>query len=176
MKYLFALLILGFVSCATSKDGAKTEKDKTTKYTVSGKIVAHHGYCGGVQPTPEQQRGYNKPMPIEEYIVKDSLGNKVATFKGTEASYSIDLAPGTYRFYNAEKELPLAKFKELNGLKEGTGLYHKLRDDQCFIDWQNRPDLTIKVEKQSVEKDIVYYHRCYTGTNPCIQYNGPIAP
>lgn len=169
-------MVVTLMSCAIKHKSSDTgNKSEGKEYTVSGKILKHVGYCGGAAPTPEQANGYDKPMSIEKYVVKDSSGNIVTTFSGSEAEYTVDLKPGVYSFFNAEKELSLAEFKKLNGL-EPEAFHKKLLSDECFINWMKRPDATVTVTNKDVEQNIVYRSRCFTGTNPCIQYDGPYPP
>lgn len=143
-----------------------------------GTVQIHRGYCGGAAPSPEQQRGFSNPMPAAEFFIREGDGNNksariVAQFTtGEEGTFSVELPPGTYSVLHADKKLKLDAFKKKNAAQ---GSNYTSWGDECYEKWYNRADFLLNVRKDTTVV-LTYRSRCFTGTNPCIRYNGPYPP
>jgi hypothetical protein len=178
---LFSALLL-LASCGTKKNCcASANADDTlivAKTSFSGTIQTHRPHCGGMRPSPEQEQGFIEPViNADFYIYQGSVPTNKADFTKvtTDASgkFSVDLAQGNYNIIQANKLLSLEKFIELN---TPGGKYYKASPPTCFETWKNAPDFSFVVTASALEKVFTERHRCFTGANPCLKYDGPYPP
>lgn len=175
-KFLFiALFILS--SCSnTCKIGTYDEgsNDKTFNVTLTSKI--HHPYCGGAYPTPEQEMGFFSISDEKAfYISSDSIlseENRWRIERDVDTSFTFKIPAGEYFIYHVDKALSLEDFMSKHGSSNSN---EQMADTKCYENWKNTPDFRFSVTKNE-NFVFTYYARCFTGTNPCISYNGPYPP
>ncbi len=173
MRLFLLLLSACFIACGSAVV-TPTEQGKQ----VNGTVQIHKRYCGGAAPSPEQQRGYFKAMPAAEFFIQKGEANApgqptVGQFTtDEEGHFEVQLAPGTYSVLQADKALSLEKFK---AKKAAQGANYENASDQCFQDWYNKADFVLVVNRDTTV-ELNYRSRCFTGTNPCLMYTGPMPP
>lgn len=161
---------LTLLSCGTPKN-LQSEK----LISVQGSVFTHHPYCGGAYPTPEQEEGYMVIKPNAEfYLVGPSDEQSKTLFKTDEkGEFTLELTNGNYSVFSIDKLLPSDDFIKLHS---PTSSNYVVKEKDCFTQWQSTPDFVIQATDSIQPIKKVYKYRCYVKDNPCIQYNGPVAP
>ncbi|MDB0037991.1 prealbumin-like fold domain-containing protein [bacterium] len=184
MDFKLILLALGIAlgSCANfrnSVDGAVDTVDNLWKgkQTLELKFQKHRPYCGGAQPTQEQEAGTSSPIANQVfYIYKDerpaSTTKMIKVTTDNEGIFSIDLKKGVYSVISEDKALPIDEFIKK---KKIIDKFYTYSDDSCFKTWRTTPDFIIDLSTPTNEL-ITIQERCFTGDNPCMQYTGPHPP
>jgi hypothetical protein len=161
-------------SCAVNKTG----EDVPLKLVCIQGFV-QHPYCGGAIPSPEMAGGRRIPMSNESYsIVRGtSYIRRMPIYRSIvfdkEGLVNVQLEEGNYMLIKTEKLLPFAEFKKRNSMLFTN--YYSFKGDDCFENWATTADFSFRVKDQSV---IVFEQTatCWTNRNPCLEYNGPLAP
>lgn len=166
MKTIPLLLVTAIVLSAC---GILRGRSKNT-VRVSGTISIEQPICGE-QAGP----GENGPVSDATYYIRNGLTNHPdsAAFEqlDTDANgkFTVLLPPGDYAIVHKDK---LMNFGEFRLKHSQTTNYFKLRNDDCFQRWYNSADFVLHVESDTTVNWLVK-SRCYTKTNPCIEYTGP---
>lgn len=137
---------------------------------VTGTISIEQPVCGE-QPGP----GEKGPVGETTYYIKNGLTNHPdsAAFEQLDTDvngkFSVFLAPGDYAIVHKDK---LMNFGEFRLKHSQTTNYFKLRDEDCFKRWYTSADFVLHVANDTTVAWLVK-SRCYTKTNPCLEYTGP---
>jgi len=181
----FKSLIISFVvltvSCSTVQEGhfelnnSNFQVDNLPKFNIKLKSLVHSPYCGGAYPDESQKNGYISPSGQNKYIIttdsiNKSSGIKTSIIKADDGLFHISVNTGKYYVFQVDKNLPLKDFMERH-----QGNQYIKADSSCFKKWKNSPDFSFLAEKDTTY-EIMYRSRCFTGTYPCIEYNGPYPP
>jgi len=170
--FLFSLVFTA-MSCGITKnnlDGLNTIKFNGT---------THVPYCGGARPSTDVAAGYYQSMKFESFKLFNGTDYSTASKAIQEikldegGNIELNLPDGNYTLVHTDKFLSLDEFKKINGPYEPK--LFMVKEDACYQDWMNTPDLTFKV----VNDTIIEYRKrakCWVGTNPCLEYVGPPAP
>jgi hypothetical protein len=166
-------LVLGGCGCVQEGSDTPQREEFTLKVTFQNNIP----YCGGMAPTPEMADGTLEPLSgAVYYIYKDELPTASKDFTKVAADengvISVKLAAGTYYFIEKDKRLSLEEFIKA---KKIDGQYYKNGPDTCFERWKSTPDYTVTITENK-EDTVTVANRCFTGSNPCLQYDGPYPP
>lgn len=182
-KFILLALTIVFSSCASIKKTAENAGDAAenvwkAKRPFSLLFQIHHPYCGGAAPTKEMADGFNEPMANQVFYIyegeRPSSVTKMTKVTTDETGrFKIDLPQGTYSVIRASKAMPLDEFIEMQKIN---GEHYTYSDDQCFKTWRNTPDFTVEHNKGHVDETVTLNAACFTGDNPCMQYNGPYPP
>lgn len=167
LVYTIATLFT-IVSCGISKDKIETN-------TVSAKLTfeTHAPYCGGAAPTPEMEKGRRSPIPNQNFYFLLKGQDKIKASTNENGILSIDLEKGNYLIYSSDKiELSYDEF--YNKFKP-KNKFEVEKDAPCFKDWYAEADFELNLNSDTIVT-FTTKKRCYTGTNKCINYKGPIAP
>ncbi len=149
--------------------------EKTYSVTLTSKI--HIPYCGGAYPSPEQEMGYSKISDVQSYFVTvDSLLNEAnpnwRVERLEDTCFTFKIPAGTYFVYHTDKALSLTDYMETYGSSNNNEV---AADSKCYEKWMNTPDYKFTVTKNE-DFQLTYRSRCFTGTNPCMSYDGPYPP
>jgi len=150
-------------ACGTLSHGNR----KTVK--VKGNITIERPACGA---SAEKGTG---AMPDSRYFLKEGATNDPAVIATNQfvtdenGNFSINLKAGTYVILHPDKLMNYAEFK-LKHSSQST--YFKNRDEDCFKRWYASPDFILTVSNDTTVAFLVK-SRCYTETNPCLEYTGP---
>lgn len=184
MDFRLIVLVFGIAlgSCGDVKnsvDGISETAENMWegKQTLTVTFKSHQPYCGGAAPTKDQENGFTNPIANEVfYIYKDerpgSVTKMVKVTTNDQGKFSIDLKEGSYSIIHGDKALPLAEFIEK---KKIIGQFYEYSDDSCFETWRTTPDFTINLTGPA-DEIVVISKQCFTGDNPCMQYDGPYPP
>lgn len=156
------------VSCGISKDKIETN-------TLNAKLTfeTHAPYCGGAAPTPEMEKGRRSPIPNQNFYFLLKGQDKIKASTNENGILSIDLEKGNYLIYSSDKiELSYDEF--YNKFKP-KNKFEVEKDAPCFKDWYAEADFELNLISDTIVT-FTTKKRCYTGTNKCINYKGPIAP
>lgn len=172
MKYLLlAACLLPFLA-----DNPPPTTNAT--HRVVGTIQVHQPYCGGARPTQERARGTFAPLASTTFFVRkgdtNSPENEVVAHFSTDASgtFELQLPTGVYSVLHSDKELSVDAFI---AKQSPTGPHRTSSGRTCMEAWYQRPDFLLSVTRDT-SVVLTYNARCYTGTNPCAVYNGPVPP
>ena len=149
------------------------KKNENTKVTIAGTVRVHKPYCGGVYPTPEQEMGTFVPMQAEFHLVteSDTSRTSVMSFSADKnGHFEIKIEKGKYFIFTTNKMMPLKQFLHVNVSNDR---YVYTLGEECLTKWYNTPDYILDTEKET-HIDIIFYSACFTGINPCLNYNGPL--
>jgi len=149
------------------------KKYENNKVTITGTVKVHKPYCGGASPTYEQEMGYYVPLQAELHLVKegDITRTSVMSFSADKnGHFEIKVEKGKYFIFKTNKMIPLKQFLHVN---VGNDRYVYTLGEECLTKWYNTPDYILDTEKETFI-DIIFYSSCFTGINPCLNYNGPL--
>lgn len=167
--FLVLTAMTAAAGCGLLTKGSKTPK--TVK--VSGTIEIEEPVCG-------QQAGTGNTtgralLTNTTYYIKHGTTNHPDSIAFDEfetdenGHFSIRLAPGNYAVVHVDKLMNYGEFR----LKHSSvSNYFKVRDEDCFRRWYNSPDFLLQISSDTTLQLLVK-SRCYTKTNPCIEYTGP---
>ena len=174
-KILFFSLVLVCISCGIF---TKTSAKKNT-ITIEIKGIALIPFCGGMEPTKEQEKGTYEALSNEEYALFTVNDCQMRVKKKTiftlneEGTAKFSIEPGTYAFISTDKLLPLSELKKKYHINDQ--LHYTNGSDACFELWKSKNDLILHITKDTVIT-YVQKRKCWTGNNPCLEYTGPAAP
>ena len=148
--------------------------DKTFTVTLTSKI--HRPYCGGAYPTQEEEMGfYSISKEKAFYISSDSIlsdKNRWRIERNIDTSFTFKIPAGDYFVYHIDKALAIKDFISKHGSSNSN---EQMADAKCYENWKNTPDFTFNVSRDE-HFEFTYFAKCFTGTNPCISYEGPYPP
>jgi len=174
MKIIILQLIslVFIVSCGNGKNRIKAiENSKAVSIT----IQKHIPYCGGARPTAEMENNYvlvndefiliNKTNTTKLKVKSDSLGKII-----------LNLKEGSYAIRETFKEYDFETFYKRETSKLNSYIIDGKKD--CYKVWwtKNLIDFTIDQSQDSLILKATITEKCYTGVNPCTEYNGPFPP
>lgn len=171
-KLLLITISFSIISCGILKSKSAGMK------SLRGTISVEEPYCGGAEPSEEQAKGGLKPLINSTYYLKKSKTNDPnviaeQVFTTDESGdFSIKLEPGLYAVLHPDKLMNFGEFKLKNKARTN---YYTDRDNDCFQRWYNSPDFLIQVNTDTTVV-LNVKSRCYTGSNPCVKYDGPMPP
>lgn len=92
---------------------------------------------------------------------------------GSHCAY---LPPGKYVIKEKFKDVPLKDFIQNNSHENSS--YYQNGTEECFKNWKNSNLFEFEILSQDtlVNLSTTVGASCFTGTNPCIHYNGPYPP
>ena len=178
MVFRFLFLLIFLSACSNVKRvGFDEEKINKHAYQIELSSVIHVPYCGGAYPGPEQARGYDIPSEIQMYyLTPDSIFTTESRYQTIEISedgvFQFRINPGTYFVQHPDKKLSLEEFMNKNGSQNSN---QTMSDSDCYLKWKNTPDIKLIITSDTTVQ-ITYEAACFTGTNPCIRYDGPYPP
>jgi hypothetical protein len=169
-KFILPFLLLAISILAFSMKAVKKKKPVT--FSVEGIITEASDYCGGAEPSPEQQ--FPKPYPkagIKLLVRKGNFNNPkekiIDSFvSDAEGKFKVSLPAGTYTFIEPWKR---GKYKTP---QDHPGLTY---DTTCYRKRYYQPDYTLEV-KNKVTGIKIHFQRHCAWTTPCVLYNGPMPP
>lgn len=134
-------------------------------------------YCGGAYPA-EDQLNNNQPISNTEFVLID-LADSSKTIVKTNALGVIELylKPGNYAVQESFKNCSFQEFQTRNAITI-SGEYYQIGDDECYLNWWKSflGTFTILEPQQELFLNLAIGSACFTGTNPCLYYNGPYPP
>ena len=148
-------------------------------YQIRLTVLDHKPHCGGAFPTPEQVNGYDEAVTGEVFglipgkALSDSLYEPTILHLDEEGVCNVNLTPGTYSLVLLDKWMESSSFMKKYSAYDDQ--LYKVKDATCFETWRNSIDFSFHISSDSVV-NFVRQHKCYTGTNPCLEYIGPKAP
>lgn len=178
--------------CGPSKNVASNgEKDMTSdekKVSEGISVIVYttftSAHCGGVAPTPEQEKSYRTPSPYtgqKIFIRKGEKNNIYEPLLYTLASddsgkVEMDLPEGKYSVV-FENKAHQSTFDELiDKYREPTDNYEAI-DKECLVKFFETPAGVLDVKKDGDNQfNINYQKKCSWGRIPCAMYNGPLPP
>ena len=173
---LFSTLLIAS-ACGTANNTGMNESGEKT-FVVTGTIQTHNPYCGGARPTPEIENGFSEPIPNAVYYIYS--GDRPKTAKdmtkittNADGKFTVSLPNGLYSVIQESKLLPLEQFIELKSIK---GDFYTNGDSECFSNWKKGVDFSFNVESSDCSPLFTEIKRCFTGANPCLEYEGPYPP
>ena len=142
------------------------------KMNLSLNAYVHHPYCGGAEPTPEMQEGWNKPM--DTLIIRKALGDKkIVVALNENGETKITLSKGKYMIYHKDKALNNEQFIKKYTSKDK---WYIFEGDSCLLNWKKTPDGIVELTKKDQAETIIIRTHCFIGINPCVDYVGPPPP
>jgi predicted component of type VI protein secretion system len=173
------LILLTLLSACSNIERIELEEDLQNKksYKIELSSMIHIPYCGGAYPDPEQAQGYFIPSEIQlYYLTTDSVLTPKSVYQTIETSddskFYFRIDQGVYFLQHPDKKLSLSEFMKKNGSQNTN---QTMLDSDCYLKWKNTPDLKLIV-KSDTTIQITYHAACFTGTNPCLRYDGPYPP
>jgi len=174
-----SLLLVAGCGCVQKGDpdsgGEVTAQSKEHKLILTVKEFRRH--CGGMAPTPEMEANRTQPASgVVYYIYEGTRPSQKSDFTRVVANgegvITIELPDGDYEMIQEDKLLSL---KEFIALKKIGGVHYRNKPDTCYEDWRNKPDFSVALRSDSTVLFTIN-HKCFTGTNPCLEYTGPYPP
>ncbi|TNF48150.1 MAG: hypothetical protein EP305_06190 [Bacteroidetes bacterium] len=172
LNFLFAAFLIG--GCAIQK--SENTDPNTRSIQIHGTV--HKPYCGGAKPSPDVAAGYYESMKHEKF--KLMSGTELSSAKEVQdveldvaGNVTLQLEPGNYLLIQSDKLLSTDEFMKLNG--PVVEQHYEIKERACFEKWQQTIDLNFTVVGDTII-EMRKQARCFTGTNPCIQYTGPYPP
>ena len=171
-------LIIILSSCFLLRNDNSGDYDELMQkeITIQGFAQVHHPYCGGATPTPEMEHGHFSSLQNSTFYIvlkEDSSRTAIDSFKtNNKGFFEIKLIPDEYSIFEANKMIPLEMFVKAN---IGNGSNTFVMGQGCLKNWYNTPDFALNAT-QDTTIEIIFYSRCFVGTNPCLQYTGPYPP
>jgi hypothetical protein len=163
---LLTLLLLIAVGC-----GMLSKRGGVHKLKVTGFIRVESPVCD----KNSDAKAESLPLANTTYYIKNGSTNHPDSIAFDEVKldengkFTLYLKPGTYAIVHRDKLLDFGEFR----LKyAATSTYFKTRDDDCFKRWYNSPDFLVQVSSDTTLQ-LLAKSRCFTKTNPCIEYTGP---
>ncbi|MFT5858964.1 MAG: hypothetical protein ACI865_001060 [Flavobacteriaceae bacterium] len=158
-------------------DGEPESVEQYNKYTLTMTIQGYHPHCGGMAPTPEIQANMTRPAGGAIYYMYEGIRPiKKSKFTRIEANsegiITLELPDGNYGLIQEDKLLSLDEFI---ALKKMDGIHYQNKPDSCYEDWRSRSDFSVQLSSDTTMLFTVN-HKCFTGTNPCLDYSGPYPP
>lgn len=182
-KILFFTFLISIVSCSSFKEqqfypndnNTSLQKNEPVLYNIKLRSLVHYPYCGGAYPSESQKNGYTSPSNFDHYFIsRDSILNSSTVhdsiIKSDDGLFHMKINPGKYYLFQRDKSLSLEDF-----VFRYQGNSNINVDHSCFERWKNTPDYSFLVE-QDTTFEVLHRARCFTGTNPCLRYNGPYPP
>lgn len=169
-----ALSVMILISC-----GVKKNTEPSGLKSVDIHATVHKPYCGGAKPNPDVAAGYYESMKYEKFklIKGDTIDPKMPPLRDVDldegGNVNLQLEPGTYLLVHADKYLSLEEFIKKNQPVEEK--LYSVKSDECFEDWKKEIDFLFTVVNDTTI-EFRKKARCWTETNPCIEYTGPKAP
>lgn len=183
--FIFCFFLL--LSCGNRKISANIDEETSVinPTGISIQALAHHPYCGGAAPSPEQEKGYVSPMSNKVFFLKKGVVNNETIpvlqklITDENGLMQIEHLPaGDYCIIQEKKALSFSAFYAAMKVSDDNSTT-KNRDEDCFRSWYERPEFSFKVEdtkKITETMSFTIYMRCFTQGNPCIYYMGPLPP
>jgi len=143
---------------------------KVSRHHINGTLSIEEPSCGSTQTATGKVAVANATYYIKRGNTNhpDSIAFEVLE-TDAEGRFHIKLPPGEYAVLHADKLMNYGEFR----LKHGqTSNYYKVRDEDCFKRWYNAADFLLRVNADTTVQWLVK-SRCYTKTNPCLEYTGP---
>lgn len=169
---IFLFLPLIYISC---------NKNVSTNHIISSYVIniyIEEPYCGGAKPqntiqiqpknkTPIQNKAFYIGAIIDNKLSKESLSKYITDVNG---SFTAKISYKKYGLYDKDKML---SFEEFYSQKRSNKDFFLNDTEECYRKWWSTPDAIITLDdNQNIE--VVLSNKCYTGTNPCLQYTGPM--
>lgn len=158
----FLLLVVG---C-----GILSKRSGGQKIKVTGFIRVEEPVCD-----KSERKAESVPLANTTYYIKNGPTNHPDSIAFDEVKldengrFTLSLKPGVYAIVHKDKLMNYGEFR----LKYASAsTYFKTRDDDCFQRWYNSADFLLNVSSDTTVQLLVK-SRCYTKTNPCIEYTGP---
>lgn len=171
IQLILLLLSAGILGCSTGKN-ALSSKGATVE--IEGTVLVP--YCGSDKPSEDVAAGHYESMKLEQFNLVQGITNSSDAIVYKEllldksGKITVQLPPGTYQLYAADKMLPLDDFITKN--EPLVPQLYVIKDKNCFEQWKNEADFTFTVVNDTVI-ELRKIARCYTDLNPCIEYIGP---
>lgn len=185
MDFKLILLAIGltFASCADVKRGTEGVVDAADTMWKGKKpfvvtFQVHRPYCGGMRPPDDLADGTTELLANTVFYVYEgerpsSITKMIKVTTNSEGELKIDLKKGVYSVIQADKTLPLDEFI---AKKKVISELYKYNSDECFETWRTTPDFVGEIGKLGVKETVTINEKCFTGDNPCMQYDGPYPP
>lgn len=185
MDFKLIILAVGiaFASCADVKRGAEGVADAADTMWKGKKpfvvtFQKHRPYCGGMRPSDTMADGITEVMSNTVFYIYEgerpaSITNMTKVTTNEEGQLKIDLKKGVYSVIQADKALPLDEFI---AKKKIEGPFYKYSSDDCFDTWRKTPDFVGEIGRLGIRETVTINEKCFTGDNPCMQYDGPYPP
>lgn len=198
--YLFPLSLL--LACGNSKDLGVTEpldpiseetseeivvEDDEPVLLIPEEIPAHNiaitithftPYCGGAHPSEEILEMQYQLLGNTAFILLNlETLEKVNVQTNAQGVLYLNLPKGRFAIRELFKECSFSEFVERNPPRSGSYFFPS-PDSDCYRNWWSSHlgefEITDLAQLQSFTWGTG--DRCFTGSNPCIEYNGPYPP
>lgn len=163
---LLTLLLLLAVGC-----GILSKRGGVHKVKVIGFIRVEEPVCD----KNSDAKAETAPLANVTYYIKNGATNNPDSIAFDEVKldangkFTLYLKPGTYSIVHRDKLMEYGEFR----LKyASTSTYFKTRDEDCFKRWYNSADFLVQISSDTTLQ-LLAKSRCFTKTNPCIEYTGP---
>lgn len=188
---LLMVFVLAF-SCGTQKNASEVAVEEepegipeTTAVPLLAPKKVHfkfeelNPHCGGAAPMPGVEYPTVDPVVGDSFLIYSMNENnervKVMGLIVTDDNGEFDfrLQPGKYQVVITEKALTLERF--IRRMKPDLGPNYDYANDACFQDWYKKGLLTFEMDSDTsflIQRN----NRCFVGTHPCMQYQGPTPP
>lgn len=176
-----SLLLIAGCGCAHNNEpgsnGGQENIVQSGTHALTLKIQEYHQHCGGMPPTPEMEANSTRPASrLVYYLYEGTRPTRTSDFtrivSNSEGIITLVLANGNYRMIQEDKLLSLEEFITLKNIE---GIHYSAKPSNCYEDWRNRPDLSVSLTSDTTMQFTIN-HKCFTGTNPCLDYTGPYPP
>jgi hypothetical protein len=170
---LFLVFLALIFSCATQKSLGKNAK------LVQINMSNAKPYCGGAAPTPDMQNPVMEALPNCSFVLfiqnEDDTRGKEIKLVTTDSKglLTLELPIGKYQLWKPSKLQSFEEFIKTESPNLGKDFQYK--DNECFLAWKEKPDFIFEVNSDTT-LNLAYHVNCYTGSHPCLKYNGPLHP
>jgi len=176
LKNITIIILIGILQISMVENHIKQTKC-IKKATITGSVLINIPYCGGATPPPDIAMGnfvaYSNSV-FYLVLADDTTRTPYKRFKTNQnGHFEVKVQPNKYWIFHENKMVTYQKFytNQSSNLPRNT----VSSPGDCYREWYNTPDFEFKVTKDT-SLHIVFYQRCFTGINPCIQYTGPMPP
>jgi hypothetical protein len=168
LKTVLAIVVLLFTAgCGILKGGNRKNTSKIT-----GTMLIEQPVCDkGTKEKPASGALANTTWYIKHGKTNHADSIAFDQFStDDEGRFTLRLEPGDYAIVHKDKLMNFGEFRLKYSSDKST--YIKVRDEDCFRRWYNSADFLLHVSGDTTVQFLVK-SRCFTLTNPCIEYTGP---
>lgn len=200
MKLIFLLPLSILLACSSSQNintiepeileeetSEVIEEDDVPVVLIPDEIPAHNieitishfaPYCGGAHPSEEILENQYRLMGNTEFILLNlETMDKERVQTNAKGVLYLQLPKGRYAIRELFKDCSYSEFVERNPAKYG-GYLVPSPDTDCYKNWwlSNLGEFEISDPAQLQSFTYETGDRCFTGSNPCVEYIGPYPP
>jgi len=160
----------------TENQTGPTPDSTEGKFNVRVIIGQHFQYCGGAYPDEDQMNNYTPLSSAVFHLYNLDTGEKTAVKTNGKGILELNLLPGRYGLKELFKDCSFDEFytnhrvPDYNDYEQG--------DESCYKNWwqSNFIEFVVTIPGSPQSFYHTFYHPCFTGINPCLNYFGPYPP